>query len=209
MLADDHEILLDSLEKLIVEEPGLRVVAKARNGAELLRMVRLSPPDLCILDMQMPGMSGMETAREILREFENVRVIILSMFSEPSIVRECRNMGIQAYLLKTCDREEFIFTIRQVMKGKTYFAVDTANDQNDSFKNATDNDLQKAALLSRREREIVSLLCEGLTNRQIAEKLFISLKTVDNHRASIMRKLDCHNVVELIRFCLKNGIVKD
>ncbi|HPE56364.1 MAG TPA: response regulator transcription factor [Bacteroidales bacterium] len=207
ILADDHEILLDSLEGLLSKEDDLEIIGKVNSGLELIERVKISMPDLCIVDMDMPGMNGMVASEKLLAEYPDIKIMILSMHSETSLIKNMVKLGISGYLTKTTDRDEFIFAIRQILKGKSYFSNKileaVAKDDNP---NANQDDLSKIGSLSDREREIVQLVCEGLTNKQIGDQLFLSHKTIDNHRTNIMRKLEVHNVVELIRFCIRNGI---
>ena len=209
-LADDHALFLDGISTLIESQPNLNVVYKAKNGKELIDFVELSIPDLCIIDMEMPIMNGLQASEFLLKRYPNQKIIILTMYQEQSLVRNLINMGICGFLLKTSDKDELLFAINQVLKGKTYFdgkLVDHNLVPNQST-NSSDIDISKVSRLSEREKEVASLLCSGLSNKQVAEKLFLSSSTIDNHRTNLMRKLDVHNVVELIRFCLKNGIAK-
>lgn len=207
LLADDHDILLDSIEKLIELEPGLEVMAKVNNGRELINMVEIAMPDLCVVDMDMPDMNGMVASEKLLADYPGIRILILSMHADKSIIKKMVRMGVSGYLTKTCDKDDFVFAIRQVLRGKSYFSKEVLESvMREDKKTESPDDIQKISLLSKRESEVASLICDGLSNKQIAEKLFLSAKTVDNHRSSIMKKLDVHNVVELIRFCLKNGL---
>ncbi len=209
ILADDHEILLESLKGLLKDEPDLKVVGKANTGLELIERVHISVPDLCIVDMDMPGMSGMVASEKLIAAYPNIKILILSMHGESSLIKNMIKIGIKGYLTKTCDRDEFIFAIRQILKGKTHFANEVITAVTNFTQNLTiDGDFTKIGLLSNREREIVKLICQGLTNKQIGEQLFLSHKTVDNHRTSIMRKLDIHNIVGLVRFCIKHGLAE-
>ncbi|MCB2221604.1 MAG: response regulator transcription factor [Bacteroidetes bacterium] len=208
ILADDHDILLDSLEGLLKSEEDLNVIGKVNSGEELIERVKMSVPDLCIMDMDMPGMNGMVASEKLLSDYPEIKILILSMHSETSLIKNMVKLGIKGYLTKTCDRDEFFFAIRQILKGKPYFSNEILESVAKKEEQPADaSDLAKIGLLSSREREIVKLVCDGLSNKQIGEKLFLSHKTVDNHRTSIMRKLEVHNVVELIRFCIKNGLV--
>jgi len=209
ILADDHDILLDSLEGLLKSEEDFNVIGKVNSGEELIERVKISVPDLCIMDMDMPGMNGMVASEKLLSDYPEINILILSMHSETSLIKNMVKLGIKGYLTKTCDRDEFIFAIRQILKGKSYFSNEVLASVAKKETPSTESEaLLKIGKLSDREREIVRLVCEGMTNKQIGEKLFLSHKTVDNHRTSIMRKLDVHNVVELIRFCIKNGIAE-
>jgi len=203
LLADDHEMMLDGLKAIIEAEPDLYVVGTARNGEELISKAAITKPDLCIVDLDMPVMNGLEAAPVLLRRQPETKIILLTMHKEKSILRKVKEAGIHGYLLKTGDSEELLFALRQVLKGKTYYTVQLMNFSEDE-ENKTH--LEKIAQLTNREREIIKHLCEGYSNGKIAEKLFISISTVDNHRTNIMRKLDVHNIVELTRFCLTHKL---
>lgn len=208
VLSDDHEIMIDGLSTLINAEKNLSVIALARNGEELVRIVKEKLPDLCIVDLDMPRMNGLEASEILLKLFPELKILILSMHKEMSLLKRIKKLRIRGYVLKTCDKSEFIFAINQLLQGKTYFTGELV----DSFipehgeENHLDNTNLKPSTLSAREKEIIQHLCNGLTNNQIATKLHISHKTVENHRTNIMRKLEVHNIVELVRFSIKNGL---
>lgn len=210
ILADDHEIFLDSLSAMLNSEANLKVAGKVTNGKELVKKVQESVPDLCIVDMDMPEMNGLQASEILLKLYPDIKILILTMHNEKSLIKKMMSLGVKGYLIKTCDKDEFIFAINQVLKNKTHFSdevIKTIVKDND-FDNPDSSYLSKIAMLSNREKEIIRHLCIGLKNKQISEKLYISPKTIDNHRTSIMRKLDVHNIVELIRFCLKHGLAE-
>lgn len=210
ILADDHEIFLDSLSTLINSHPNLTVIAKVQNGKALVEKVKSLNADLCIVDMDMPVMSGLQASEMILDYNPAQKILILTMHKERSLIKKMMTLGIKGYLLKTCDKEEFVFAIQHILKGKTYFSDEVIETVvNESLKETSKSpDLAKISTLSSREIEIANLLCNGLSNKQIADQLFLSPKTVDNHRTNIMRKLEVHNIVGLIRFCLKHGLAE-
>jgi DNA-binding NarL/FixJ family response regulator len=209
ILADDHEIFSDSLSVMLGAVENLHILAKVNNGYDLLRKVKESPPDICIVDMDMPGMNGLQASEQMLKLFPGIKILILTMHKDKSLIRKAMSMGIKGYLTKTCDRDELLFAISQILRNKIYFS----GDVKDALAKVTEtiengSELSKTALLTDREKEIIKLLCSGMNNRQIAETLFLSHKTVDNHRTNIMRKLNVHNIVELIRFSLKQGLAE-
>jgi DNA-binding NarL/FixJ family response regulator len=209
VLADDHEVLIEGLSALINSEENLNVSALASNGEELVKIVKQNLPHLCIVDLDMPRMNGLEASELLLKLYPDIKILILSMHKEKSLLKRIKTLGIKGYVLKTCDKCEFVFAINQILKGKTYFA-DEINEPflpEEGKENHLDDSNLKPVLLSVREREVIYHLCNGLSNNQIASELHISSKTVDNHRTNIMRKLDVHNVVELVRFCIKNGLI--
>jgi two-component system response regulator NreC len=208
ILADDHEIFLDSLSAMLLTEDNLNIIGKVNNGKELIKVATDLNPDMCIVDIDMPVMNGLQASETLLKLFPDIRILILTMHKERSLIKKMMSIGVKGYLLKTCDRDEFIFAINQILKNKTYFSdqvIDTLIKDN----NTGEPDslaISKIATLSERELEIIQFLCIGLSNKQIAEKLYISPKTIDNHRTNIMHKLDVHNIVELVRFCLIQGL---
>jgi len=205
ILADDHEMMLDGLSAIINEAPNMQVVDTARNGNELVAKAQKLIPDLCIVDLDMPLMNGLQAAEQLLKTNSQSKIILLTMHKEGSILRRIKEIGIKGYLLKTCDSGELIFAINKVLKGQTYYSDQVFHDpvsQHDPEK----GDIAKISQLTRRELEITKLICQGFSNNKIASALFISPSTVDNHRTNIMRKLEVHNIAELIRFCIKNKI---
>lgn len=207
ILADDHEILLDSLEGMLHTKSDLKVISKVGSGDALVRQVDLILPDLCIVDMDMPVMNGMVASEKLLAKYPELKIMILSMHAEKSLIKRLIQIGIKAYLTKTCDADEFLFAVYQVLKGKTHFSSDLLKSSvTEPSAGIEENNLVKISQLSPREKEIVKLICDGLTNNQIADKLFLSAKTIDNHRSNVMKKLEVHNIVELIRFCLNHGL---
>lgn len=206
LLADDHEMMLDGLRAIINEEHNLHVIDTTRNGNELIVKVQKLNPDLCVVDLDMPGMNGLQAAEQLLKTNNQLKIIILTMHKEGSIFRKIKEAGVKGYLLKTCDSSELIFAINKVLKGQTYYTSELFNER------SADHDSENAAFarisqLTKRELEIVQLICQGYSNSKIAATLFISPSTVDNHRVNVMRKLEVHNVAELIRFCIGQKIV--
>jgi len=205
ILADDHDIMLDGLKGIISNEDNLKIVNYAKNGKELVDLVNKHKPDLCIVDIDMPILNGLQASKLIKKNHPEIRIIILSMHQDISILKKIKSIKVEGYLIKTCDKEDLIFAINRVLKGKTYYTQDLVFHNNTTFfKN--NNEINNINSLSKRELEIVKLLCIGDSNNKIASKLYISPKTVDNHRTSIMRKLEVHNIVELTRLCIRNNM---
>lgn len=211
VLVDDHELLLSSLSEMINSQANINVATTFTSGEELIESIENSPSDLYILDLNLPGINGLETAERLLKKYPEIKILILTMHKELSLIKKMHQLGIQGYLPKSCDKDEFLFAINQILKGKTYFSsletekmIEESIQQDDN----TGDDLVKISNLSSREKEIIHYLCQGFSNKQIADQLFISHKTVGNHRTNIMMKLDVHNIVELIRFSFKNGLEK-
>jgi len=211
VLVDDHELLLSSLSEMINSQANLNIVASFTSGEELMENIDKVQSDLFILDLNLPGINGLETAERLLKKYPEIKILILTMHKELSLIKKMHQMGIKGYLPKSCDKDEFLFAIHQIIKGKSYFSsLETEKMIEESIQQdeSTGDDLVKISNLSSREKEIIHYLCQGFSNKQIAEKLFVSHKTIGNHRTNIMKKLDVHNIVELIRFSFKNGLEK-
>lgn len=206
IIADDHEVILDGLSALLNAEDNLKVIATAHNGKELLEKSAELDPDICIVDIDMPVIDGLQASEMLIHRQNDFKIIILTMHNEGSILRKAKELGIKGYLLKTCDSEELIFAINKILKGKTYYTGELlSTGVQDSTPDV--NALARIAQLTKRELEIIPLICQGYSNSRIATKLFISPSTVDNHRTNIMRKLGVSNVARLIRFSISNKIV--
>ncbi|MBE0661402.1 MAG: response regulator transcription factor [Bacteroidales bacterium] len=205
LLADDHEVMLNGLTAIINAEDNLRVIDTARNGSELIAKVNKLNPDLCIVDLDMPVMNGLQASETLLKQDEDIKIIMLTMHKEGSLVRKFREIGVKGYLLKTCDSDELIFAINKVLKGQAYFS-DQLFYEPASAAQSESADITRITQLTKRELEITKLLCQGHSNNKIATALFISPSTVDNHRTNIMRKLEVHNIAGLIRFCIANKL---
>lgn len=207
ILADDHEIMLEGLSGLINAETNLSILAIAKNGKEIVERVKETPPDICLIDLDMPKMDGLQASEMLLRLFPDIKIMILTMHKERSLLKRMKYLGIKGYLIKTCDSDELIFAINKVLKGGAYFSSDILT--NVFLGDMDASDIEKTSSLSKREHEIIRLLCDGDSSKKIADKLFISHKTVETHRSNIMQKIEVHNIAELIRFCYRNGILDD
>lgn len=205
VLAEDHQLMIEGYSYLIDQIEGLDIVAKASDGYEALEAVEKYNPDLLILDLHMPRLNGLETLRHLAAKHRKTKVIIISMYGDSGIHKEAVKLGAKAYLLKHADQEEFIMAIKLVMKGKSYFSADLFKEQPRTQKVSRNENVIPLQSLTKREEEILKYVARGFTNNEIAGKLFLSPKTVDNHRTNLMRKLNVHNVTALVRYALSNG----
>lgn len=210
IIADDHNIIIDGIENFLRPLDNIEIVSKVNNGHELLKKVEIFKPDLVLCDVEMPVLNGIEASKQIKKNFPLVKIIILSMYKEASIIKNLIDLGIDGYLLKTSDQEDVVEAVKKVIKGQKYFSgeVTLALSQSNNNHNDNNNNFHKIANLSDREIEIMKLVCEGFNNKEIGEQLFISHRTVDTHRTNLMRKLEVNNVIQLIRFAIKNGMVE-
>jgi DNA-binding NarL/FixJ family response regulator len=207
LLVDDHQIIIDGLKSLLKDSGEIVVSGEANNGREALRILDLLEFDVILMDIDMPVMNGIDTLKEIRKQGLAVKVIILSMHNEAGMIKSLINIGANGYLLKSSSQDEVINAIRKVAGGNSYFSAEVTL----SLLNKTQNSLKdlnpQIELLTDRETEIVQLIAEGFSNKEIGNKLFISHRTVDTHRTNIMKKLNVSNIAGLISYAIKNGIV--
>ncbi len=207
ILADDHKITRQGLRSLLDEQPDMEVVAEAEEGRTTLRLVRELSPDVVIMDVTMPDLNGIEATRQIVGEFDNVKIIALSMHSDTLFVTEMLKSGASGYLLKDCAFEELARAIRAVVAGKTYLSPAISGVVVDDYLHRLSKvDFSDSEVLTDREREVLQLIAEGKSTKRIALKLHISVKTVETHRRQIMNKLDIHTVAELTKYAVRKGL---
>lgn len=200
-LADDHQILLDGIRHLL-EEGGLNVVGKAASGREALEKLEKLDVDLLITDFSMPNMDGLALVNKARKLQPNLKVIVLSMHDEPHLVKEILKAGVDGYVLKKNSHTELKEAIRNIQQGKTYLSS--------QINELLISDLKypdKGKLLTDREREILQLIVEEFTNKEIAQKLYISERTVETHRKNIFKKTDSNTVVGLIKYAYDNNLI--
>lgn len=207
LLADDHAIVRHGLSKSIQEEEDMEVVGQAEDGLSTIQMVRELSPDLVLMDISMPDINGMDATVEIVRDFPKVKIIALSMHSAKKFVREMFKAGASGYLLKDCEFEELANAIRTVMSGKTYLSPEIAEVVVDSYVRTSNEDQSSAfSALTKRERQVLQLMSEGQTTKQIGLKLHISPKTVEAHRLRVMEKLEIDNIAQLTKYAIQEGL---
>lgn len=212
LVVDDHQLVLDGLVSIINELPDFEIVASARNGKEGLQLAETFRPNIVLMDIDMPVMNGLEATRRIKSELKECKVIILTMHNEASLIKKVMEIGADGYLLKNSDREEFHNALCSVSKGKSYFSAEVTQQllNPEQKRNSTfeiDEDTVQLSKLTEREIDVLKQIAEGLSNKEIGDKLFISHRTVDTHRTNLMKKLEVHNIAGLIKFAIKNGLV--
>ncbi|MFT3884327.1 MAG: response regulator transcription factor [Flavobacteriales bacterium] len=207
VLCDDHRIITDGIRVLLEGADGIACVGSTTSGMELLYLLEHISAHVLLLDLDMPEMDGAQVAERIRHKYPELRIIILSMHEEAAMVRKLMDLGVDGYLLKTCGREELLLAIREVHTGHKHFSgALTASLLKQQHVGERGRQLLKG--LSEREVEVLAALAEGLSNREIGEKLFISPRTVDTHRTNLMRKLGTHNIAGLVRTAIHAGLVK-
>lgn len=207
LLADDHKIVRDGLRNLLEKEPEIKVVGEAEDGRETVQLSKKLSPEIVIMDIAMPDLNGIEATRHIMAENPDIKVIALSMHSDRRFVSEMLKAGASAYLLKDCAFEELVTAIKTVVRNKTYLSPGISGVIiEDYIRNASKAESSVFSLLSDREREVLQLMSEGKTTKEIASNLNVSIKTVETHRTNIMTKLDIHSVAELTKYAIREGL---
>lgn len=213
IIADDHQMFLDGINEITANLPDVEVVATATNGEEVIHLLERIPCDLAILDIQMPVQDGLITTRIIKQKFPRVKVLILTMNNELSLIKHMLEAGALGYILKTNGREELARAIRRVASGLSYFSDAVAQELARQYLSANGTRTQVSGSpapdvqLSDREKEVVALVAREYSSVEIADILFIAPTTVDTHRRNAMNKLGVKNLAGLVKFALKSGLI--
>jgi DNA-binding NarL/FixJ family response regulator len=209
LLADDHAIVRRGLKSLLETEPGLTVVAEAGDGLEAIRLADEHDPDLAILDVGMPKLNGIEVAARLQKLRRPPHVIILSMHADESYIIRALSAGARAYLLKDATDEDLIPAVRTVAAGKPFFSPAVAGVLVDDYVRQlqTRGLSDSYHLLTDREKEVLQLLAEGRSNKEVANLLDLGLSTVETHRANLMQKLNLHNTAEIVLYAVRKGLI--
>lgn len=205
LLVDDHHLVRSGLRSLLERIDGCEVVAEAGNGRDACRLAREHVPDVVLLDVSMPELNGIDAARRILADVPQTRVLMLSMHDDEGYVREAVRAGASGYVLKDASDAELERAIRAVMRGETHLGAVAAQ----RLMSAVARGREDPAALTPRQREVLQLIAEGRGTREIAERLHLSVKTVEAHRAALMQRLDIRDVAGLVRYALREGLVRD
>jgi DNA-binding NarL/FixJ family response regulator len=206
LLVDDHDVVRRGLRALLEERPGWQVVAEATNGRDAVELALKLKPDVVILDMSMPELNGLEATRRIRKELPKTEVLVFTMHESEELMREVLAAGARGYLLKSDAPAHVIAAVETLLRHRPFFTWKVSQALLDRFLTAADS--SAAEPLTSREREIVQLLAEGCSNKAIASRLEISVKTVETHRAAVMRKLGLHSIAELVRYAVRNHLIE-
>ncbi|RKR81122.1 LuxR family two component transcriptional regulator [Mucilaginibacter gracilis] len=198
-IVDDHYLILQGLSSLLTDEPGFEVCGLSKDPTEVLALLETARPDILLTDISMPVLSGAELTTLVLKKYPRIKVIALSMYNEPKTVNEMVEAGVSGYLLKATSKAQLIQALKTVANGRTYFTAE--------IQDAFNHNENPASRFTSREIEILRLIVKENSNKQIAQKLFISERTVETHRRNILRKTDAVNTVGMVRYAYENKII--
>lgn len=207
LIADDHQMFLDGLKALLKREKNIQVIGEVSNGTQALEFIKKNTPDLLITDISMPGMSGVELTREVKHRYPDVKVLVLTMYNDKEIVGEILMSEAEGYILKNTGRQELSNAINRLIDNSTYYSNEVLNIMMTRMKKQKSIE-KNTALLTPREIEIIKLIMEELSSEEIAEKLFISKRTVDTHRKNIIQKTNTKTLVGLLKFAIENNLAE-
>lgn len=212
VLVDDHPIVRDGVRSLLEGNDDYILAGEATDGKELLENLPVMKPDLVIMDISLPRMSGIEVTKILSEQYPDIKVLILSMHTGEDFIFNAIKAGAKGYLPKNTTRKELIDAINSLIAGEIYFNESISNTILKSYirkaQQQDQNDEDSAGVLSPRESEILKMVAEGLTNQEISDKLFISIRTVESHKNHIMQKLKLRTTVDLVKFAIRKGIVE-
>jgi DNA-binding NarL/FixJ family response regulator len=210
MIADDHEIFRDGLALMLSRQKNMVLAGQASDGRELLKIVRENQPDVILMDIKMPHMDGIEATKILVREFPDLRIVALSMFTEENLIVEMLEAGAKGYLLKNADKQEILDAIGTVMDDKTYYCRETSSTLAGMIVKSNFNPYRKEAVtFSERETEIIRLICKQLTAQEIGDSVFLSRRTVEGYRTRILEKMNVKNTAGVVIYALKNKLISE
>jgi DNA-binding NarL/FixJ family response regulator len=211
VIADDHEIFRDGLALMLSRQKNMTLAGQASDGTELLASVRETMPDVVLADIKMPNMDGIEATKVLLKEFPDLRIIALSMFSEENLIVEMLEAGAKGYLLKNADKQEILDAIASVMENRVYYCRDTSATLAGMIIKSNFNPYRKREIVefSDREMEIIKLICRQFTAQEMGESLFLSRRTVEGYRTRILEKMNVKNTAGVVIYALKNKLISE
>ena len=208
LLADDHALIRHGIRNLISNNPALEVIGEVGDGEELLEFLQVKVPDLLILDISMPKLTGIEAVSKVKKLYPKIKILMLTMHKNKQYFYHAMSAGADGYLMKEDSDEELLLAIKRIQNGKSYLSPylsqDFADDVISAYRNNRSSPFET---LTKREREVLNLVVEGHTSKVMAEMLHLSPRTIDHHRANLLRKFDMKNSVDLVNFAVRNGFV--
>jgi DNA-binding NarL/FixJ family response regulator len=204
LIADDHALFREGVKALLAPAE-YEIVAEADNGHDAIQLAQRHQPEIALMDISMPGLNGVDAAREILRVSPRSRVIVLTMHRDHTYLAEALRAGARGYILKSRGAVELLEAVREVERGEVYISPGLSREVAESF---LQGEKREANPLTRREREVLQLIAEGKTTKEVAATLFISFKTAESHRQRLMDKLDIHETASLVRYAIRSGLIQ-
>ena len=215
LIADDHEVARRGIRSLLESHAGWEVCAEAKDGRDAVELATRTKPDLILLDIGMPNLNGLEAARQILATNPNIAILILTMHDSDQVIREVLRAGARGFLLKSDAGRDLVAAVEALQRQRTFFTTRVSQMVLEGFLNRDGKHSDLVApidhseeILTSREREVIQLLAEGRTSKEVAATLNLSVKTAETHRTNLMRKLGLHSVADLTRYAVRNGIVQ-
>lgn len=210
LLADDHGLLRKGVRSVLAQDPGIAIVGEAGDGSEAVRLAEQLAPDVVVMDVAMPGLNGLDAAAQITRKSRRIGVIVLTMYSDEEYLIRAVSAGIRGYLLKDSAEPDLIRAVKAVAMGNTFFSPAIADTLIDDYRARLQRDDLRDSyeLLTDRERQVLQLLAEGKTNKDVATILSLGVSTVESHRLNLMKKLDLHNTAELVLYAVRKKVLR-
>lgn len=209
LIIDDHQLVLDGLSAIVKDLKTIELIGTASNGKDALTLIEALNPDLVISDIDMPVMNGIQLTETMKRKFPHIKLMLLTMHNEPSLVYKLMELGVDGYLLKNADRGELLTGILKMRKSESFFPEKEIPRSNDSTISPFEYE-EETVILSRlttREIEIIRVIAEGYSSKEIGDELFVSHRRLDTHRTNLMKKLEVHDINGLVNFAIRNGLV--
>lgn len=209
LIADDHAVFRDGIISILENVPDITITAEAKDGWEVMKLLQKEQPDVILMDITMGGADGIETTQLVKRDYPDVKVLVLSMHAESGYILKMLEAGASGYLLKDAGQEEMIRAIRTVYEGNTYYSKGVSSVIVAQLTHPTKEQKEQTGIpLTQREAEVLRLIVEEYTNPEIAEKLFISIRTVDTHRRNLLEKLGVKNTAGLVKYAIRQGLME-
>ena len=206
ILVDDHQMFLDGLELILGSQPGLQILATARNGFAALSEIETHRPDVVLTDLNMPGMDGLELVKRLKAKFPEIKILVLSMMNDKETVSNIMEVEAEGFILKDSNKSDLVRAIQAIHKGETYYSNEIMNIMLSKYQTQIKRDVAKHNLTTR-ELEILTLIAQELTSEKIGDKLFISPRTVETHRKNILAKTHSTTLIGLLKYAVRNGLV--
>ncbi|GIV37279.1 MAG: DNA-binding response regulator [Cyclobacteriaceae bacterium] len=208
-LVDDHQLVIDGIISLVESSGEWEVIGYANSGEEALQKIPILKPDIILMDLEMPRMNGLQCTEKLLAQHANYKIVILTFHHEKALVQKMVKMGIAGYIIKNAPRQEFLSGLQAVMQGNKFYCTQLTESllEVNPLSLKRESNVKLLALLSQREREVLQLIAEGISSKEIADKLHLSPGTVETHRKNLLKKLNVRNSAELIRVALTEGLL--